>query len=1053
MKSSVTLLTRAARVAAFLLPLLILPPALPAESAPPAVRFDIPAGEARPMLRQFAAQSGREIIIPVELVAGVRTNAIEGVMTAEAALEAMLAGTGLVPGRDDRTGAFAIRREDPREKNADRRRAGSLAAADGLPFELDEFTVNGVRVPGPVNEGVIARLADRAVPFQIFDRAALERSGVTSLGDFFRSYPGNTTAGLGEQSAFGAAANLASGPGDTGDRINLRGLGSSRTVVLLNGRRLYGSDSLGPDISRIPLSAIERVEVLPGASAALYGANAVGGAVNVITRRNYRATEASLYAGTSTGGGASEWRATLSHGFALNHGRTTGLLVLEHNDRGALRARQREFYRDALGVVPADSALYRTINALALRTPRALVATTSPSGLLIPGQPGATVASVPVGYNVGAPTAADFAATAGQLPLSFRRVGAVLLRPATTVDSVNFQGEHRLIPDRLEAYTELAWRYQARSTALPGIGGTTNLSATSPLNPFRANPGAGRPTGVAVSVAWDPVDVPFDEVYALQRTVRLVGGLKGRLGEAKRWAWALDYSFDRNEAYSTVLQRSASLNDAVNLGEYVVFRDLERFPNTINLDRLTSRVMSRSTPEIQVANARVSGDLFEWRAGRVALSGGVELRREDIDSVGVQDFAPVRREANPSGVALLGPLLNGETTARREARAAYLELVLPVLGGDLRLPLAEQVEVSLAARRESYGRYHFRSTFGAGNASTVQPEDIAATPLTAAVLWRVSRDLALRASYSDAFVSPTMGQFFNPRNSLPNSSSSTFFDPQAGTTVTRPPGTVMVTTGGNPFLRPESGRSYNYGVVLTPRGLPGLNLTADLFHVVSYDQIRTPSVQTVLSYFPERVTRDAAGQVTSYDISGVNMSEVVVSGLELAARWEFDVSGVGTVSWQGGATYADTYKQRAIVGNPFLEGVGDRTLDSGVPLRWKATSSVTLARDRWSAGLTARFTDRYKDAFNSGVAVPNNNGGVDGAYIRAQLELDARLTYTFGEAEGWRGALADTRVALGIHNLLDRRPPYLSTNSGAPYYSYYNDPRMRFVYLELKREF
>ena len=1018
--------------------------------------YDLPAGEAAVALKKFSEVSGHETLFAAEVVRGVRTRAVKGEFSAREALEALLSDTGLAVTQDAKTGVFAVRRDaGPNDHGAvppsDNRPAGRPLVADGM-VTLEEFTVHGVRVPGPVNEGVIARSANGAVAFQIFDRTAIERSGATSLGEFFRGYSGNTSNGLGFQSSFGNATNLASGPGDTADRINLRGLGNSRTVVLLNGRRLYGSDSLGPDVSRIPLSAVERVEILPGAGAAIYGANAVGGAVNIITRRNYNILELTGYLGTSTGGGATEWRGTVYYGFSLNEGRTSGSVILEHTDRGELRAGDREFYRDALNVVAPDHPLYRTINSNSIRTPRALITATVP--LQLPGNPAATVTSVPVGYNSANPAAADFAATAGQIPLSFRRVGSVLLQPAVKIDSVNFQGEHRFIKDRLEAYTELAWRYQVGRNSLPGIGGNASLTATSPLNPFRANPAAGRPAGVAVGIVWDPVDVPFDESYTLQRTLRLVGGLKGKLGAGKRWAWALDYSYDRNEGYSTYLQRTSSLVDAVALGVYNPFRDLERFPHAINLADYTTTNINRSIPEIYVANARLSGDLWRWRAGRVALSLGAESRQEEIKSVGVQDASPLRRLNNPAAVALLAPFSNGQTRAEREARSVYAELTVPLLGGDFRLPFAEALELSLAARHEAYGSYGFRSTFGTGLTSTVQPGDISDTPLTAAVLWRPVPDVSFRASYSDAFVSPTMSQLFAARTVLPLSSPVTFFDPVFGATVVRPAGSITVTSGGNPFIRPESGRAYNYGVIVTPRLLPGLTVSADLYHVVSYDQIRTPTVQTVVSFFPGRVTRDATNNVTAYDTSAINMSQVVVGGADFRVAYDFRLAGVGDFNWQGTATYTDYYKQKAIIGNPFLAGVGDRTLDSGVPQRLKGSTSLTLTRDAWSASLTGRYVGRYKDAFNSGLAVPNTNGGIDGEFVRAQLEFDLRLTYDFGEGgDGWRRALRQTRVALGALNVFDRRPPYLSANNGAANYSYYNDPRMRYVYLELKRKF
>ncbi len=1059
MTSSSFVTPRGLRRAWLLLGILLAPLAALAADRNATASFDVPAGDAAVTLKQFAEQSGQAVVYMVDAVRGVPTNAVKGRLAPLDALERLLAGSKLHAVADAKTGALSVTanaKNDSRAAQPESDRPSNRPKVEDGTLELEDYTVHGVRMPGQVNQGVIARVANGAVAFQIYDRTAIENTGANSLGEFFRNYSGNTSQGLGFQSVFGGSPNLANGPGDTGDRINLRGLGNNRTVVLLNGRRLYGSDSQGPDVSRIPLSAVERIEILPGAGAAIYGANAVGGAVNIITRRNHNILEFTGYFGTSTGGGATEYRGTLYYGFSVGDGRTTGSLIVEHLDRGELRARDREFYLDSLNVIPTSHARYATLNGSALRTPRARITTTSPLGLMLPGNPTATVTYVPTGYNNAAPAANDFAAGAGQTLISTNRPGAVLLQPAAVIDSVNFQGEHSFRKDRLEAYTELAWRYQQGHNTLPGIGGNASLTATSPLNPFRADIPAGRPVGVPISIIWDPVDVPLDVSATMQRTLRLVGGLKGKLGGA----WAVDYSYDRNESYSTYLQYYSSLNDAVTAGIYNPFRDLAQFPNTINLPQLTTTNINRNLPEIHVGNVRASGELPWWRDEPLKISVGAELRREDIKGVGVVDYSPIRRQVNPASVQILGPTSNGESKGARKAQAAYAELTVPLIGKTQGIPLAETVELALAARHESYGSYSYRSTFGAGVQSGVsQPDSIQDTPLTAAILWRPVRDVSFRASYSGTFVSPTMSQFFSARTTIPNASPTSFFDPVLNAAVTRPAGSVTITSGGNPALLPESGRAYNYGIVITPRWAPGLTLTADLFHVVSDNQIRTPNVQTVISFYPSRVTRDAANNVIAYDTSSINMSQVIVGGADFRLSYDFNVAGLGDFNWQAGATYTDYYKQKAVIGDPFLKGVGDRTLDFNVPLRLKGSTSLNFTRGNWGVGFTARYIGRFKDSFNTGVAIPvavyPDIAGIDGESIRSQLECDLRCTYEFteGEAAGWRSMLRGTKVALGVLNLFDRRPPYLSSFTGGANYSYYNDPRMRFVYLELKKKF
>lgn len=177
---------------------LCLTAALAAIAAEPVRSFDVPAGDAAQTLKQFATQAGREIVFSPANVAGVQTRAVQGELAPRAALDLMLEGSGLVAREDNKTGAFAVRAAAESEaKNDPSRPAGSQAAqvTDGV-IRLQDFLVEGVRAPGPVNEGVIPRVENRAVPFQIFDRTAIENTGANSLGEFSAATPATPRAVL-----------------------------------------------------------------------------------------------------------------------------------------------------------------------------------------------------------------------------------------------------------------------------------------------------------------------------------------------------------------------------------------------------------------------------------------------------------------------------------------------------------------------------------------------------------------------------------------------------------------------------------------------------------------------------------------------------------------------------------------------------------------------------------------------------------------------------------------------------------------------------------------
>jgi len=294
--------------------------------------FDVPAGDAAATLKQAAKQGGVEIVFPAAVVRGVRTAPVKGEFTARDAISLMLADTELVLVQDEKTGALTVNRLSSEAKNDASRLADATAAnkASGAKIKdgtvrLDSFEVSATKVTGIVNQGIIPREENQAVRYSVISRDDIERSGVTSMSELMRTVTSNAEY---SNTPEGQQASRAGTSGQTfafGDQINLRGLGNGQTLVMINGRRLYGRDGsgngAGADIGRIPLAAVERVEILPVSGSAIYGANSVGGVVNVIMRKGYSGTEIGTYFGGSKGGGE-EYRLNLFHGRSFNEGRS-----------------------------------------------------------------------------------------------------------------------------------------------------------------------------------------------------------------------------------------------------------------------------------------------------------------------------------------------------------------------------------------------------------------------------------------------------------------------------------------------------------------------------------------------------------------------------------------------------------------------------------------------------------------------------------------------------------------------------------------------------------
>ncbi|MET0272954.1 MAG: TonB-dependent receptor, partial [Phenylobacterium sp.] len=259
--------------------------------------FNLPANEAVKAIPEFARQAGLQIVAPADELKGVRTPAIRGQQDARTALKTLLAGTGLVVVADQGS-VITLRRAGSAGPQA----SGAQAVAPE-PSVVEAVVVTGTNIQGvaPAGQKLVA-----------IDRREIDRSGYGNAQELLRSLPQNF-GGVATESSF---ASVGGHQGDSvatarQSAINLRGLGAESTLILVDGRRMVAAGGKGviADVSTIPLSAVERIEILPDGASALYGSDAVGGVVNFILKRNFEGAETRLRYGGVTSGGQREAQA------------------------------------------------------------------------------------------------------------------------------------------------------------------------------------------------------------------------------------------------------------------------------------------------------------------------------------------------------------------------------------------------------------------------------------------------------------------------------------------------------------------------------------------------------------------------------------------------------------------------------------------------------------------------------------------------------------------------------------------------------------------------
>lgn len=1059
---------------AFALVLIFLTASL-ATAAEATKTFNLPAGDAAQTLKQFSVQSGREIVFAPAAVAAVKTNEVKGDLAPKAALDALLADTGLVATQDAKTGAFAVRRDaSPNGPRAAQTATARPAKVEDGKLVLDPYEVSGRKIDGLINKGIIPTDAGAPVYHQVVTRADIERLGVSNVEELFRFIPQTSSGTTSLQTAVG---NI--GLSARYSTVSLRGFSAAQTVILINGRQLprtgaFGSG--GPDLDRIPLAAIERVEIMPLAGSAIYGAGAVGGAINIILRKDYAGRDLTTYIGTATDGGATEFRATYVDGRNFNAGRTNLTLTVSYNRREGLRAGQRDYLDDVLARYGPNTTVRSaagvsafetfTIPAFASTAPIIRILngpTAAVNDLGVPGAPGLRWVQVPAGTTnaqSGALTPGSFTATAGKFTPNERYGRMMLYQPEEGLN-LNAQVEHKFIPGRLEGYGEFTVGRTSRNFTVPEASALF-FADTDPLNPFRTNVTPGF-VGRSILVFFDAPDVPDARFTSRSDSARAVLGLKGEL--TPKWSWSADGAIDyanntttvrtplNNGGLATVLSLFAPAGAAdatTRRSLYNIFADHNRFPiSSADADKYFGFARRNTNKSVQQEyNLRVTGEAFELPAGPLKASVAGKFRVFDLDTGFTQrstnDFYLLTTGA-PTPVIAENP-----TTAKRNTWQGAVELAVPVISSQWRPVPVESLDLNLSASTESFDASGINQSSGSGFAFKSKRGET----YVAAGKLQITRAIAIRASYSQGIYPPDWSDLSDPISTF--TSTSSLPDPKRGMTVSSTD--YLVTNGGNPGLQPEKASSQNIGVLFTPRFLPGFSLTVDFWRTRKSNAINFVFDSDILSApddYPAYLTRAAptpaeaalgwAGAITGVRTGPINIAQLQTNGVDVQGRYEFPSPIAGKITLLGNASFTDHFQTRALPASDLVETAG-----AGGPLRRRGYGSATWEGKRVSVTVTGRYVDHYRTSTTSPSATFPFATGYDGGRIPAFVRVDLQASYSFPTAaeSGWSSGL---KITLGVLNALDDKPSFVS--DGAVFYNRQDDPRQRFAYVSCKKSF
>ncbi|MFC3147394.1 TonB-dependent receptor [Piscinibacterium candidicorallinum] len=836
---------------------------------------------------------------------------------------------------------------------------------------------------------------ETALPVQIITKADIEKSGATTAAELLTKVSASA-AQLTDGASF---SDIAGQRGFNG--ANLRGIGVSSTLVLLNGRRLAnfaspGGNS-GVDLNAIPAAAIERVDVLKDGASAIYGTDAIGGVINFITRRDYQGGDFSLYRFDTQHGGAAKTIATGSIGFGdIAKDRYNVFATLDYQDSEALRSTQRDWigsvYDEALGLDVGSSNTFpanvRRLNSAGRPTGSRL----NPSAPNC--NPPATIYS-PGSFVGSSACLYDYMQDTEIYPAS-KRLSLITRGTFAVTD------EHQVFAEYLYSDTKTNYRISPLTITdlnYPAAGRyyPTSLGVTGPLRVnMRLSEAGGRTNDVDANAQ------------------RLIVGAKGVLA-----GWDYDTAINRSEntvtdAYVNGYVRRTDFNNAFATGNINPFGPSDAAGLAL-LNSTKIRDDARKSKGVTDSfDVKLSRPIFQLAGGEAAIALGAEYRRESLDFT-------------PSALLAAGEIRgDGPATplsASRKITAGYAELSLP---------FTKQLEAQVALRGDRYN--------DVGN--TTNPK--------LGLRYSPTKQFLLRTSYGTGFRAPSLSDLYAPPRL---GQTNGIYDDPLGCAAAR--GTAFAAdycglqpdklTGGNKNLKPEESKQFSAGFVFEPARV--MTMSVDYWRIEKTNVISAP--EGVLFSDPVRfsqfIIRDTApspipgipSPIVSVDSSLKNFAALKTDGWDLGVDVRLPRSDYGRVSLGFNGTYVNNYKTQEGAGARYITAVG-RFANDQVVQRWRHTATVNY--DFGDLGLTLQQTyySNYYDQNLDGAGRVRKIGAYELFDLAGSYQVSKQL-----------------KVRAGIKNLLDKNPP----RSNQVYYflaSYdpsYTDPRGRSFYASVAYSF
>ncbi|MGO1003018.1 TonB-dependent receptor [Lysobacter sp. CA196] len=960
--------------------------------------------------------------------------------------------------------------------------AGAAGAQEAsAPAQKEATTLDRIEVTGSRIRQVDLETAQ---PVLSITRADIEKQGFQSVAEILQNI-----SAVGAP-AISRAQPLSAGENVGGQFISMRNLGATRTLILVNGKRLGISTSGFQDVSLIPTAAVERIEVLKDGASSIYGSDAIAGVVNIITRTNFEGATANAYYGQYSQGDGATTRADFVLGFTGDRGSLTA--AVEYRKEEAVFSGDREFSAYPQGGMHPTRGWTTVSQWGVINLPTAL----GGNRVLNAGADFRNIANYHAqNANTGG-TAAD--PNGSPIDKSNTNLQTHLRTPVESRslfvngvfdinDKLRFRSD--ILYSSRDAERQVAG-YPFQSASAGPIPGGFRMSRDSYYNPVGTKHGFATPQDVNFwRRTWE---IPRTD-KPTSTTWRFAAGLEGNFDIGERtFDWDVGYLYNNNkvtqENYGNLnIERTKqavgpsflNANGVVQCGSaaspipltqcvpwnpfipYGRTGDGGLTGNQALQDYLFQRLNSSGETETSVYSANLAGSLFALPGGDLGFAVGYEHRKEE------GRFIPDAQAVTGNSTTLAG----GPTQGSYKVDEFFVELAIPLLAD---LPGAKELSFSVASRYSDY------DTFG----DTVNNKF--------GFKWKPIDSLLVRGTWAEGFRAPTINDLYgggsqtfsfftdpcdttfgaargNARCSADIVNAATFrqlqqgFVPATGSNAQTP---VAFFSGSNPNLIPETSESKTLGLVWSPGFVEGLNVSLDWWTIKIEDTIvaDTPTQMLNDCYLQNDAARCAGftrdpvlGYVNSLNFTSINAGYREAEGYDFELNYRLPTQyGNFALNWQSTYTTKDEIKTDTGATTLPQQLVGYAT-SPGFTGTFRVRSNASLSWEKGPVSATwgARYYSSMKETCLSATLFPSE---CDNPTFRAANAAQTRPTNklgsnTFHDLEVRFATPWNATVALGANNVFDHVGPsvYSQPSANVSYQGQFDIGR--FVYMKYQQRF